>query len=470
MGLTINNNVASLTAQNNLSKTNSMLASSLEKLSTGLKVNRGADGPAALVISEKQRAQISGLKTAIDNTNKAVSLVQTGEGALNEMNSLLNKARSLALDSANAGVNDTNAYQANQAELTNILGTIDKIAGSTEFNGKKLLDGSGSSKSLTSTTAGATFSGNATAALGSATYTIAVSTAAAKASVTGGALPAATLVAADRGAITLGDGTNAVSVSLDAGDTVDSIVGKINGSLSNAGVASFSASNDAGKVKLTANDFTSDITIGGTAATLTAAGLSAGTSTHTDAVASFTDTGGNTVSVTGKGNTLKLTGELADVSLTLTGAANAAGSITATQNAGFTFQIGANANQTATVDFAKMTTDSIGKVGAGDLSKADVGSAATAQTAIGLIDQAISDVSNFRGKLGAFQANTLQSTANNLTTTLENTTAAESVIRDTDFASEIANYTKLQTKVQAGSTVLGNANQMTSLVAQLLRG
>src|SRR5436190_16258028 len=113
MGLSITNNVASLTAQVNLNKTSTMLSTSLERLSSGLKVNRGADGPAALVISEKQRAQIAGLQTAIDNTNKAVSLVQTGEGALNEINSLLTKARSLALDSANSGVNDTDSLAAN---------------------------------------------------------------------------------------------------------------------------------------------------------------------------------------------------------------------------------------------------------------------------------------------------------------------------------------------------------------------
>src|SRR6267142_2524104 len=110
MSLSITNNIASLTAQNNLTKTSSALSKSLERLSSGLKVNRGADGPAALVISERLRAQIGGLKTALDNTNKAVSLVQTGEGALNEINTLLGKARSLALDSANGGVNDTNAF------------------------------------------------------------------------------------------------------------------------------------------------------------------------------------------------------------------------------------------------------------------------------------------------------------------------------------------------------------------------
>ncbi len=471
MGLAINNNVASLTAQNNLNKTNSMLGSSLEKLSTGLKVNRGADGPAALVISERQRAQISGLKTALDNTNKAVSLVQTGEGALNEMTRLLNKARGLALDSANAGVNDANAFAANQAELTNILGTIDKIATSTEFNGKKLLDGTGTQKSLSTTVAGASFSGAATGPIDrTGGYTVAVTTAAAKATVAGGALPAATLVAGDEGSVTIGDGNKAASVNIAVGDTVDSIVGKINASFEDAGITNIVASNDSGTLKLAATDFTSDITVGGTAATLTATGLTAGTTTNTDAVATYTDTDGNTVSTTGNGNVLSFAGELSGLSLTIDGAANAVGNIAATKNEGFTFQIGANQNQTASVDFKRMTTDAIGSVGSDFLNDADVSTATDAQTALGLIDKALSDVGNFRGQLGAFQANTLESTANNLRTTLENTVSAESVIRDTDFASEIANFTKYQTMMQAGSTVLGNANQMTQLVAGLLRG
>ncbi|MCA9056789.1 MAG: hypothetical protein KDA75_23355, partial [Planctomycetaceae bacterium] len=107
-----------------------------------LKVNRGADGPSALVISEKQRAQIAGLNQAIDNSEKAVSVVQTAEGALNEVNALLVKVRSLAIDSANAGVNDDDALAANQAEISNALDTISRIANNTQFGTKKLLDGS----------------------------------------------------------------------------------------------------------------------------------------------------------------------------------------------------------------------------------------------------------------------------------------------------------------------------------------
>src|SRR5258707_3608865 len=104
MSLPIVNNLSSLTAQQNLAASSNALSNSLERLSTGLKINRGADGPAALVISEQQRSQIAGLQQAITNTSTAVALVQTGEGALNEVNTLLTQARGLALDSANAGV------------------------------------------------------------------------------------------------------------------------------------------------------------------------------------------------------------------------------------------------------------------------------------------------------------------------------------------------------------------------------
>ena len=117
---------------------------SIERLSTGFRVNRGSDGPAALVISETQRAQISGLRTAIDNTERAVSVVQTAEGALGEINNLLVQVRSLAIDSANTGVNDENALAANQAEIANALETIDRISSNTQFGQRNLIDGSAS--------------------------------------------------------------------------------------------------------------------------------------------------------------------------------------------------------------------------------------------------------------------------------------------------------------------------------------
>src|SRR5437764_6130644 len=141
MSLVVAHNIASLVGQGNVTRASSALTKSLERLSSGLKINRGADGPAALVISEEQRAQITGLNQAIENTGKAVSMVQTAEGALNEINRLLLKARGLALDSANAGVNDADAQAANQAEIHNLLETIDRIANNTQFGTKRVLNG-----------------------------------------------------------------------------------------------------------------------------------------------------------------------------------------------------------------------------------------------------------------------------------------------------------------------------------------
>ena len=168
--------------------------------------------------------------------------------------------------------------------------------------------------------------------------------------------------------------------------------------------------------------------------------------------------------------------KLLPVSITLTDSAmttpiNAASAVEAALGA--VFQIGPNQNQTASVNIGAMNASSIGRVSGDTLASLMTGGSRTvtagqAQSAIAIIDQAINDVSSLRGNLGAFQANTLESTANNLRTTLENTVAAESVIRDTDFAVEISNFTKNQILQQAGISVLSNANQLPQLALSLL--
>jgi flagellin len=138
----INHNIASINGQRQLAKNEGMMSKSLERLSSGLKINRAADNAAGLVISEQMRAQISGLKQAIDNTETAVSMVQTTEGALDEVNSLLTKARELTLHAMNSGVNDVTQLSADQSELDNVIQTISRISEVTQFGTKKLLDGS----------------------------------------------------------------------------------------------------------------------------------------------------------------------------------------------------------------------------------------------------------------------------------------------------------------------------------------
>lgn len=470
MGLSIANNIASLNAQNNLNKTNLNLSKSLERLSTGFKINRGADGPAALVISEQQRAQISGLRTAIDNTNKSVALVQTAEGALNEVSNLLTKIRSLAVDSANSGVNDSNALAANQSEITNALSTIDRIGTNTQFGTRKLFDG----------TAGLTGAASAGAA-GTATLlkvsssavvgnnAVAITTAAERAEV--GATTAGPVIGATLGAdetVTI----NGVNVSLLATDTATDIENKIDALSGQTGVfASISGTNT---LELRTTNF-------GSAATITASS-NLGTSGVLSA-ASVTDSGLDIVgsvggvTATGSGNTLSANGVTVSIAEATAGSTASLtgdlGQITVGDNS-LSFQIGANAGQTVKFGFEEVSSDKIGVGVAGStfasLSAIDITTATGAQDAIKVIDQAVNDIATLRGRLGAFQQNTLESNTSNLRAALENTTAAESVIRDTDFASEIADFTRAQVQLQAGASVLGNANQIPQLVASLLQG
>lgn len=471
MSLTIANNSLSQTAQNNLQRATSGFKQSLERLSSGLKINRGADGPAALVISEKQRAQIAGLKTAIDNSEKASALVQTAEGALNEINSLLVKIRSLALDSANEGVNDSDALAANQAEIDNALDTIDRIANNTQFGIKKLLNGE-AGKTGTPTDSDISFL-NATSDTQAGSYTVTVTTAAERATVEAGVAQSAVL-AADETLV-----VNNISIDLFQGMNQAQVIDRINDFTAQTGVMA-DAGGAGGETRLYSEAFgaSSSISVSSnTAAAATSSGLGTGTLTDVgvDVVA---DIGGN--SYTGQGNVVTSQGgsakglsiaigeDPADATTSVTGAQ---GSVSVADNS-LSFQIGPNANQTAQISIGKAESGSLGIGEAGNqfanLGEIKVLSAAQSNDALAIIDAAIDDVTTLRGDLGAFQANTLEATANNLRATLENTINAESVIRDTDFASEISEFTRGQVLQQAGASVLSSANQVPQLVLSLL--
>jgi flagellin len=399
-------------------------------------------------------------------------MVQTAEGALSEINALLVKIRGLALDSANSGVNDTNALAANQAEVANALDTIDRIAGNTQFGIKRLLDGSaGISGSADDTDV--TFL-KATVSSPTGTFALAITTAAERANVTAGTAQSAALATAETLTI------NGVSITLSAGQTRAQVQSRINEFSGQTGVVAEEA---AGSTRLRTNSY-------GLAASLsvqsnvTAAATSSGfgTTQTTDQGVDIAGTIGGFAS-TGTGNVL--TGSSGDgaagisvsVSLaagsTIASASGAQGNVTI-MDSSLVFQIGANPNQTAKVAIDKAKTDALGLnvAGAqfGNLKAVDVRSQSGAQDTIKIVDQAINDITTLRGRLGAFQQQTLESTANNLRATLENTTAAESVIRDTDFALETANFTKNQVLIQAGTTVLASANQIPQYVLGLLQG
>jgi flagellin len=481
MGLLITDNISSLIAQNSVNSTSNSLATSLQRLSTGLKINSGADGPAALVISQEQLGQIAGLQTAIDNTSKATSLVQTAEGALGTINDLLTQIRSIAIDSANNGVQDANALAANQAQISNALDTIDRIANNTQFGTKKLLDGSAG---ITATTAvpGFSVSGTAGSAAPSGTYTLAVTAAAVKANANGGQAYDGTQFNTTNGTLTV----NNVAITLTKGNagTLDQAINTINSYSSQTGVV---ASRDAttgtnlvlSSVKYgTAGNFTVTADTAANAATGFSTTATT-TSNGADPTGTFVDTASNSISLTAAGNTFTAEGlsiTLGDSATPFTSVDNGgtAAPINVTNNT-LVFQIGANANQTASIGINDVRTTSLGQntvgvtTGVSSLNGINVTTAAGAQDAIRVIDNAASQVSNQRGALGAFQSNTLQQTASNLTATLTNTTAAESVIRDTNFAQETANYTKDQVLLQVGTTVLANSNALNQLVLNLFK-
>lgn len=467
--LGIQNNVSALNAQHNLSRSQNNLNTSIERLSSGFKVNRGADGPAALVISEKQRAQIAGLKTAIDNTDKAVAVVQTAEGALTEINSLLVKARSLSIDSANTGVNDADALAANQAEIDNVLDTINRIAANTQFGDSNLLDGS-SGLQGTASDADVTFL-KATSDTSAGSYAVAVTTVAERANTNAGTDQTAALAAAET--LTL----NGVSISLNAGLDQNAVVDRINEFSGQTGVV---ADIDGTATRLRTESFGTAATIdviSDTAAAGTSSGF--GTTLVQDSGVNIAGTiGGN--AATGSGNVLtgsagasqgimvSIAEDAADLTSTVTGAQ---GNITIADNS-LIFQIGANQNQTVSISIDSVESTGLGIGVAGNqftsLNDISVTSAAGAQDSIGVIDAAIDEISTLRGTLGAFQGNTLESTATNMRSTLENTVNAESVIRDTDFADEISKFTNSQVLVQAGASVLSSANQSSQLILSLL--
>ena len=471
MSLKLANNVGALTAQNNLNRSSSALNKSLERLSSGLKVNRGADGPAALVISEQQRAQIAGLQQAIDNTEKGVSVVQTAEGALTEINSLLVKIRGLALDSANAGVNDDDALAANQAEIDNALDTINRIANNTQFGTKKLLDGSAGLSGVTTNASVQYLTASDDTTAGS--YVVNVTTAAERAEVLATTTQGTATLAQDE-IVTI----NGVNISLSAGLDRAGVQNRINEFTGQTGVVAEDDNTTATQTRLRTVDF-------GTDASLSVVSNQSGAGSAGFTTSIETDTGGNIAgtiggnAATGSGNVLTgTTGATDGVALQFSEAADAQvsasgalGTVTVTDNS-LTFQIGANQNQTVDIAIDKVNPTSLG-LGVSNnqfntLNDVNVTNTSKAQDTIAIVDKAIDEVTNLRGALGAFQQNTLESTASNLRATLENTVNAESIIRDTDFAEEISNFTKYQTLVQAGTNVLGNANQTSQLVLSLL--
>lgn len=475
MALTIQTNVSSLNSQRNLSTSQTSYNKALQRLSSGLRINSAADDAAGLAISTSLTSQVKGLNQAIRNAGDGLSLLGTAEGGIVEQQSLLQRMRELAVQSAsdtNSAINRTSLND----EVTALKSEFDRIAQTSQFNGINLLDGSFSNKEVqigADTGANQRISVSIASSRSSAVGSI-YKTSGAAGGVTNAGLTAA-------GQLTITTGGTATNVGATSSDGVSSTGGTssalayanaINAVTSQTGVTASATTSvtggavqAAGSIDATTNTLTINGTVIG-AATLTAASGSQ----VADAINASSGTTGVTASVN-SANKLVLTaadGRNIDVAVagtagTTTGlsAATTRGDVSLSSVNGFSLT-GASvaalnqASTTATLDTTK------------NVSTIDISSKSGANTALQTIDAALSHLNTRRSALGA-QTNRLNSVINNLSTASENASASNSRIQDADFASETANLTRGQILQQAGISVLSQANQSPQLALSLLQ-
>ncbi len=479
MSFRINTNISAMTALRNVSMTGAEQAKSITRLSTGLRISSAGDDPAGLIASEGFRSQIASLGQAVRNNQDAVNFAKTAEGALDEVNKLLNDARSLAVASANSGTLDSTQLQANQAQLSSIVDSVTRISNNTQFGSKKLLNGAVgvsagvSSNRINSMRLSGEF--NDTAISGNSIVTVNVTTAATRGSVASAAFAFGTT------ALTAGTfSVNGSTFNVASGETVNDIVGRLNAASGSTGVTA--AYTTGGAVTLTQAAYGADasVSVADAAGIFIAAGTA--TSTGVDAVASVSidvngATAGGLATVTFTGGTVGDGLTLSDndgnvIKLSATGNATSGVFAGAYTNVGTAqFQIGANSGQSTTLSLGNFAASQLGTsaVSGLNLSNLDLTSSSGATNAMSVIDAAISEVAAARGKIGNFQRNTLESSIRSLGVAKENLAATESSIRDVDVADEMTNFTKLQILSQSGLSMLAQANSQPQSVLSLLR-
>ncbi len=464
MSFRINTNVGALNAVRNLGMTGTELGKATNRLSTGLRINTGADDPSGLIASESYRAQIGGLTQALSNNQNAMNYSKTAEGGLDEVNRLLRDARALTVANGNSTL-DSTQKQANQTQLNNIMSSIDRIASNTQFGSQKLLDGStGTRTSVIDSTniASASIGGQiGTGAVNKDdSIDVQVTTAATKATITGSATATAATDLVGAGSFSV----NGVNFTASATTTQQDVVDQLNLKSSDTGVT---AAISGGAVVLSSVNFGSDAKIDLVdSGSVINSSASANSAAGTNAVAtvSYTD-GTNTFTGTfNKGTGLELKDDKGN-SITLTSAGNSA---TTHSNSvrviagSASFQIGANGGQTASLSLGNFNSASLG------LSNLDINTN-DVSTALSKLDTAIGSVAKSRGDIGSFMKNTLESNVRALGIARENLSATESSIREIDVAEEMTNYSKLQILQQTGVAMLAQANSAPQAVLSLLR-
>jgi flagellin len=492
----VNSNINSLNAQRNLSASQMSLSTSMQRLSSGLRINSAKDDAAGLAIADRMTAQIRGVNQATRNANDGISMAQTAEGALAASSSILQRVRELAVQSSNA-TNSASDRAALNAEVGQLASELGRIASTTQFNGQNLLDGSFTSatfqvgananQSITATSANFSTSkyGNnrigsvVAASAGASGDLVTGSTAGANASTA----KAATSSAVVSNSIVVNGAAGSATVATAALDTAKDVAAKINAQSTTTGVtASARTEIDATAFVASTSYSLSVNSDNGTAVTIafsvgatgsTSDGLAAGIQAFNDkssqtGVTAKLNTAGNGITLTNSsGNDIKIVSTAAftagGTAIAAAGTAYVTGAVTLDSNK--TFGITNTASAAGAGYFTAAASGSQLQAA----STLDVSTVDSATRTLATVDGALAAVSSQRAAYGALQSR-FESTVSNLQSTAENTSAARSRIQDADFASETANLSRSQILQQAGTAMVAQANQLPQGVLSLLKG
>jgi flagellin len=508
MAAIINTNINSLEAQRNLTTSQASLATAMQRLSSGLRINSAKDDAAGLAIADRMTAQIRGSNQAARNANDGISLSQVAEGALGSASDSLQRIRELAVQSANA-TNSASDRSALNAEVTQLTAELDRIAKSTQFNGQSLLDGSftsadfqvGANANQVITVTSANFSTNkygnnrigsvVAATAGAVGDLVTGSTAGTRVSATVASLTST--IAADAAFAVNGAAGSAV-VGIAAGDSAKTIAANINAKSATTGVAATARTQIDASTFVPNASYSLQVTSDNTVATTIA--FTVGPANNADGLASAINAFNDKTSTTGvtaklnaagtgitltnaSGNDILIGNQSAAASTmtvgTVAGIVGSAGAAVGAANAAYvtgalTFDSDKTYNLTNTTAAAGVSYFTAANVASQlqAVNNMDVTSFDSANRTLAMVDSALSVVSSQRAKYGALQSR-FDTTISNLHSTAENLSASRSRIQDADFAAETANLSRAQILQQAGTAMVAQANSIPQGVLALLK-
>ncbi len=491
MAIGINTNVMSLNSQRQLARTNNSLSVSMQRLSSGLRINSAKDDAAGLAISNRMSSQIRGLNQSVRNANDGISLAQTAEGSLQEATTMLQRMRDLAVQSSN----DTNSAtdRANlQKEVAQLQQEIDRIAQTTRFNGKSLLDGTFTSQTFH---IGAFANENIAFSIGNSqsssmgAYTVGADGTLNNAIAAAATLPANPTAANEDLTITGTLGSTSIDVAVNS--SAKTVADQVNAATAGTGVEATALSQLTMSAFSATGSVSFDLSGQATATVSTSLASASDLTDLADAINAVTSTTGVTAELSSNRSSVTLVSrEGYDIGITdFTMAANdtvtvqgldasgtaAGNSVDLTSGGSDSTLVGGTLSFTASDTFS-VTSANAGALFAANtanaaslsaISAVDVGTQTGANNALSVIDAAIQFIDNQRSDLGAIQ-NRLESTISNLSNVAENVSAARSRVVDADFAAETAALTKSQILQQAGTAMLAQANQAPQIALSLL--